>query len=515
LNNADFGDADYELGENVDRIIALSINLPVGQRFHIEIPDNISIPDHIISMPLEIAAGTYNAAKPVLAEAERPAEVQSVEDLEAINHIVLDELTATLIVTMLTPEIEANAAKLRVRTTFPNAEYLDGSGVVTETRNLHQVHNQTVELTARNLRVALLDGGFEFTIETELELIDGNNVVIASTSSALVEYRITRLIWNSIHGKLPISLNQEISDRTQSFDLGMLKGFTFRNPQLVLNAKSNVGAHFAINIDNFAVNRGGGNRTVAMFNNETTRKTIFTHNRPQTPGEDAMILNNYILNRDTITNFSALLEGDSDVNFEYSFSIGGIQNDNEAFIARVPAPYIEIVDARAIIPFDVRVTNFSYEDTISVTGADNLPQSIEPEEIFLQLKVENGLPIELTLEITGFFDEHGNPIPAFYTNNQITLIDGGSKKIIPAPHVHDGMVTGGIREAIIPIRLSNANYKGFADLHGIGYKISFNGSNVGGNNYAAVFTMDNGITITAGVYIKADISISDLQNMNE
>jgi len=510
LENADFGDGDYTLSENADGIVALSISFPIENRINLNISEDISVPDIPIPFPLMVSAGTYNATNPVLATFANIAKVDGGSDLQNITELIVDELIIEMSASMLPPEILSNVNKLRIKTTFPTTLCVDTDIPFTEAVNLSQVNNnQVVELKISNVKFTLSAGDFAFAIDVQLELIDGNDVVISTFTGLIVQYAIKKLTWKTLYGALPPTLNEQVANETQPFDLGMLKGFTFRNPMLKLNAVSNVGALFALTVDNLSVHHADGSQTAALFDNGTSSKTIVTQNRPTVPGQTEVILDNYIFDRQTILNFSDLFANDSESYFKYSFSIGGVPGDVGAYITSSPQPYIEITDATVILPFDMIVNNFSYEDKIMVSGVDALPQHISPEKVYLQLTVANGFPVEIMLELTGFFDKNGNPIPAFYP---INFIGGGSKKTIPAPTVQNGMVVGGITDTVLLIEFSGANYKGFADLNEIGYKISFDGSSAGGNNRAAIFSTSNFLSIHAAVSLEGSITLYDLNN---
>ena len=443
-------------------------------------------------------------------------------DIE-IDSIAINTMRVELTVT--TENIsDADKNKLRITTSFPAESIVGEGGVVSES---HDLSNGTLEFSDFSILLSYGTDINQMKIKAEV-FAEEPLLSITSASSIKIRYEIVSASYNTVWGNIPPSTLRTIEKR-EPFDLSVLDGFAFLDPRLEISAKSNVGAQFAIVLDSLVTYyEDSSEGEKAKFypggdkDNWTSRKAIVTEARATRPGEVVSILTDYKLNKDSVNIvdlFTSNAEGKMPNELEYRFSIEGAAVEAEHNFMTSDA-FIDI-DIKAIVPLYVRISDdgFNYADSIKIDMSNALPQNITPDTLLLQLEVVNGLPAGFLFEITDFFDEDGNKVADFYEDvactTMKTLFGNRNSEIIPAPRVNpDGTVNrdnGDLKETIVSLYIKEDTYEALRKLRSIGYKIGITPPDL----KDAHFTIDDTISIEARVYLKADVKISDFEDLTD
>lgn len=505
------GEIDAHLDVIEKNTIAVLLSLDTVMTYR---QDDIDLEDAVI-LPLE---PTLVRKSGLVGEDEKSFIISGIGTDIEINHVDINKMFVEMTVTT-TNLSAADKNKLKIETIFPTEDIrTNENGTLSKSYELSNGDNTTLEFPDFSVGLA---GNNKIALQTKVYTLDGQELESIEGASIKIEYNILTLDYETVWGKIPPKIKDPEKKRI-TFDIDILNGFTFLDPRLEVSAESNVGAKLGITIDEMTAYYSDNTPISAKFydaaGNDFTKKSFVSAARAQEPGDIATLLDDYKLNKDSV-NIVDLFTPDSDGKMpnelDYLYSIYGISDGNDNFMTR--DAYLTF-DVKAIIPLYVKISEkgIGYSNTLEVDASEVLPKGIAPDEIYLELEVKNGLPAEFSLEITGFYDENGDEVPEFYENGVLKDMLGANPKIIEAPEVNsDGTVNRDkenyLNPTLIPISIELDEYEGLRKLRSIAYEIRIGRSDVDD----ACFTIDDAISIKAGIYLKADMTISDFDELTE
>jgi len=357
--------------------------------------------------------------------------------------------------------------------------------------------NQVEEKTIRNFVLNTSQNSI-IPLILKLKITAGDSPINISPSSKItIEVKFTHFDFEVAYGFFAPSVDAMVIEQ-QHLNLPSFTNdgdFQFANPQFFFNVKSNIGTYLYFKVDYIKAfkQENPSQEVYARFSNDqdslSTKEAL--GNKPSNPGE-YIAKQLRVLDKDYgATDRLFSINPQPDV-LEYKFStILDQKKINQDHSANFITPDAQIkVKYKIKIPFNLKSQSYyTSQDTVKDVDIDSTLKDVKVDSAQIVLKVENGLPVKVTLNMV-LLDGNNKPInTTFKTSYQID-----------APQIVDGyVVPDGIAMQKIIITLNNNQFNDFKQTKNIVFLITINSKDINSNIH---FQKSNSFHAKMSLFVK-------------
>ncbi len=332
-------------------------------------------------------------------------------------------------------------------------------------------------------------------------------VVLMNTSKIDFSLKLSQLKFNVAYGNFE-SIAKVSSVLDKFFDISKWfpnAALNFINPQIFINATSNIGAYLNFNVDYLKTysSTQAGDTVFAWFNGHTTKSfSVQFFDRPKTPG---VWYNQKLRTFDSNWGEINQLMGSGTYNDRIAFSFtAGVDS---AMTKSDPLPNFLTPDAgihvyiKTVIPFYLdKGSYYNFKDSIaniSIPISSALDDNLKSytDTVSLVLNIKNGLPVQTDFSYK-LLDANGNELLAGLKKNYI--IQSGTVDA-------DGIVQpGNESNQMLIIQVPNNNVSELKQAYSLVYTIGVAGKDM---NSKIHFTAKNTMKVAVGLFINGKVSI--------
>ncbi|MDD3080297.1 MAG: hypothetical protein PHH37_14520 [Paludibacter sp.] len=364
------------------------------------------------------------------------------------------------------------------------------------------------DIALNNFMLNTFSGASGIIVKIKIEFIHPliTPLTLDQSSSITVKMLFKDVDFKVAYGRFSPTIADAAQE--QVVDLGeydsiMPKGiFRLSDPQMKMTIKNNIGVNLGVNLDYvkaYRKNEADFDTIYAKFKDSNSTKILV--NAPSSYGETAYT--SYTLDKDSgeIDRLFDNVKLPNMLNYKYTVSNAGA-SDRMDFIT----PHATIsVHFDAKIPLNLDSGSYvEFDDTIPDLSLDSLLKSAYLNKAILVLNVTNGLPVELNLKLHLLNKDNieivneNDPIKTEYTINA------------PALDENNKVDTTKLAVQTIQIEVLKNQLDDLRATKSIAYTVNVQSSEGKPINFEPA----NRFKVRAGIFIQADASVDDIDNLN-